>query len=130
MTTHFDKYFTLKEAQALLLEIKPRIEEIARLKVVLDSKGYDVHKHRYFGGMGPNGQKIFPSEMERLVEIVTELNKLGVQVKDMNAGLIDFPATRPNGEEVLLCYRLPESQIGFWHTLDGGFAGRRPVTEL
>jgi len=126
----FQKHFTIVEAQAVLAQVKPNIEEIRKLKLALDAKGWDVHKHQYFGGMGPNGQKVFPLEMERLVKLVAELNELGVQVKELNAGLIDFPALRTNGEEVLLCYRLPEAEIGFWHTLDGGFAGRRPLNQF
>ena len=126
----FQKHFSVEEAQALLSEIQPKLEEIAVLKVALDKKGYDVHRHRYFGGMGPNGQKVFPNEMERLVEIVADLNRTGIQIKDLNSGLIDFPHRRKNGEEVLLCYRLPEEEITTWHTLEGGFAGRRPLSEL
>jgi hypothetical protein len=126
----FQKHFSVVEAQALLSELLPKLKEIARLKVVLDKKGYDVHRHRYFGGMGPNGQKVFPNEMETLVELVADLNRAGVEIKDLNTGLIDFPHRRANGEEVLLCYRLPEEEIVSWHTLEGGFAGRRPLGEL
>ena len=126
----FEKHFSVSEASQLLVQIRPKVEEIARLKAILDTKGYDVQKHRYFGGMGPNGQKVFPNEMEELVAYVTELNKLGVQVKDLGAGLIDFPHERKSGEEVLLCFKLPETELSFWHSLDGGFAGRRPLSEL
>jgi hypothetical protein len=126
----FDKHFTLDEARAALVEIIPKLNEIARLKKILDSKGYDVHKHQYFGGMGPNGQKFFPIEMEQLVEIVAGLNKQAVEVKDLGTGLIDFPAIRANGQEVLLCFKLPETTINFWHTLEGGFTGRRPVKDF
>ena len=126
----FTIHFTLDQAQALLSELRPKLEEIVRLKRILDQKGYDVHKHRYFGGMGPNGQKVFPTEMEDLVELVSEINQIGVQIKDLDAGLIDFPHVRVNGEEVFLCFRLPESSIGYWHTLDGGFAGRKPIEDL
>jgi hypothetical protein len=50
----------------------------------------------------------------------------GVQVKDPDTGLIDFPA-EIDGEPALLCWRVGEERIEFWHTLDGGFAGRRPI---
>lgn len=126
----FQKHFSVEEAQALLAVVLPKLNEIAVLKDILDKKGYDVHRHRYFGGMGPNGQKVFPNEMEKLVEIVAEINTDGVQIKDLNTGLIDFPHRRANGEEVLLCYKLPENEIISWHTLEGGFAGRKPLSEL
>jgi hypothetical protein len=126
----FEKHFSVDEAQGILVEIRPKLEEIARLKAILDRKGYDVHKHRYFGGMGPNGQKVFPNEMEDLVEKVAEINTLGIQLKDMNTGLIDFPHVRKSGEEVFLCYKLPEEEIVAWHTIEGGLAGRRALKDL
>jgi hypothetical protein len=61
--------------------------------------------------------------------ILERIQTMGFQVKDVEAGLIDFPCMR-NGEEVLLCYRLGEPDILFWHDLESGFAGRRPVEEL
>ena len=64
-----------------------------------------------------------PSE---LAAIVDELQELGVQVKDLDSGLVDFPSSR-DGEQVLLCWRLGEDEIAFWHGLDDGFAGRQPL---
>jgi hypothetical protein len=49
-----------------------------------------------------------------------------VEVKDIDEGLVDFPALQ-NGETVLLCWKLGEDEIRYWHTLEGGFAGRRPL---
>ena len=126
----YAKHYTLEEAQSKLTEILPRIEELVNLKHTLDRKGYDVYRHQYFGGMGPNGQKAFPHEMERLVQILSELNELSIEVKDLNKGLIDFPHLRSNGEEVYLCYVLGEPTILAWHSLEGGFAGRRSLEDL
>jgi hypothetical protein len=126
----FAKHFTVSEAQESLKRVIPKLEELAQLKSMLDRKGYDVYRHQYFGGMGPNGQKVFPAEMEALVILVTELNKEGIEVKDLNTGLIDFPALRVNGEEVYLCFKLGETAITHWHTIDGGFTGRKPLAEL
>ena len=127
---HYTKHFTLPEAETLLHEVIPVITEIVRLKKELDGKGYDVHRHQYFGGLGPNGQKVFPMEMEKLVLLVRELNDRGIEIKDLEKGLIDFPHLRENGEEVYLCYMLGEKKILAWHTLDGGFSGRQSITEL
>ena len=63
------------------------------------------------------------AELERCLDALTEL---GVQVKDPEAGLLDFPAVR-GGEEVLLCWRVGEDEIAFWHPVDEGFSGRRPL---
>jgi hypothetical protein len=126
----YTKHYTLEEAQRTLTEIKPMIEELVGLKKLMDEKGYDVFKHQYFGGMGPNGMKAFPLEFERLVAIVKDLGERQIEVKDLNKGLIDFPHVRTNGEEVYLCYLLGEPSIVTWHTITGGFLGRRTLDEL
>jgi hypothetical protein len=68
--------------------------------------------------------------MEQLVLKVRELNERGIEIKDLDKGLIDFPHLRANGEEVYLCYMLGEKTILAWHSLEGGFPGRRPISEL
>jgi hypothetical protein len=50
-----------------------------------------------------------------------------VQVKDLDEGLIDFPAKHPGGDTVLLCWRLGETDVAYWHGLEEGFAGRKPL---
>jgi hypothetical protein len=125
----FERLFSLEEAQQSVRSIQPLLKEIVELKNILDKKGYDVHRHQYFGGMGPNGQKVFPNEMERLVEVVKQLTDSGIEVKDLNRGLIDFPYSRHN-EVVYLCYLLGEAAIEAWHPIEGGFAKRRPLSEL
>jgi hypothetical protein len=126
----YARLFSLEEAQQMLKSVRPKLEEIVRLKQTLDRKGYDVYRHQYLGGMGPNGQKMFPDEMELLVELLRQLNEEGVEVKDFNRGLIDFPHKRGSGEIVYLCYLLGEPQIEAWHSIESGFAGRRPLAEL
>jgi hypothetical protein len=126
----YSKHFTLTEAKNILPALIPIIEDIVRLKIELDKKGYDVFRHQYFGGLGPNGQKVFPPEMEALVLKVRELNERGIEIKDLEKGLIDFPAIRANGDEVYLCYMLGEETILAWHPLEGGFAARQPISEL
>jgi hypothetical protein len=61
-----------------------------------------------------------------LDDCLTRLDDLGVQVKDPDAGLVDFPSVR-EGEDVLLCWRLGEDEIRYWHHAAGGFAGRKPI---
>ena len=126
----YTKHFTLAQAQTELPNIIPIVSEIVHLKAELDRKGYDVMHHQYFGGMGPNGQKVFPQEMEELVLLVRDLNDRGIEIKDLDKGLIDFPTLRANGEEVYICYMLGEQTILAWHPIEGGFAARRPITEL
>ncbi|MDP4199392.1 MAG: DUF2203 family protein [Bacteroidota bacterium] len=126
----FDHLFSLEEAQTLLAEIKPKLAEMVELKLACDHRGYDVYRHQYFGGMGPNGQKEFPPEMERLAQIASELDEAGIEVKDVGTGLIDFPHRRRTGEIVFLCYKHGEAELTAWHTIEGGFRSRKSLESL
>jgi hypothetical protein len=126
----FKHLYSVEEAQAALHEIEPLLAELVDLKHECDRKGFDVQRHQYFGGMGPNGQKAFPNEMERLVEIATAFADKGIEIKDLDRGLIDFPYKRANGQVVYLCYLLGEDTIAYWHTIEGGFQGRQPLDSL
>ena len=66
---------------------------------------------------------------QRFSELVAELENLGVELKDPLSGLLDFRAWRGE-QEVYLCWRLGEESVDHWHTLDGGFPGRRPMAEF
>ncbi len=124
------KHFTLEQAQTMLTGIVHLVEEIVTLKKRLDERGYDVYRHQYFGGSGPNGERVFPVELEKLVEIIQNLDKKGILVKGVDEGLIDFPHLRSNGEEVYLCWKVGESAIQYWHRIPDGFAGRQPIDQL
>lgn len=126
----YQRHYSIEEAQSVIADIVPMLEEIVELKSALTKKGFDVYRHQYLGGSGPNGQKFFPDEMEHMVTIVQKIHALGVELKNLDSGLIDFPYLRNNGEEVYLCFRLGEQKIVAWHTIEGGFGGRRPLDEL
>ena len=126
----FKHIFTLDEAQSLLRGIEPKLARLVELKRECDRKGYDIYRHQYFGGMGPNGQKAFPTEMEEVVKLVAEFVEIGIEIKDLDTGLIDFPFRRSNGKIVLLCYLLGETEITAWHTIEGGFHGRKSLESL
>lgn len=127
---HHKKHFTLEQANRIVLGMTHLVEELIELKRKLDEKGYDIYRHRYFGGGGPNGDRFYPAELDRLVEIVKQLDKKGIKVKDLNQGLIDFPYIRSNCEEVYLCWKLGEETVNFWHGIEEGFLNRKPIKEL
>lgn len=124
------KHFTLDHARRMLPKVAPLAEEIVYLKHLLDEQGYDIYRHRYFGGSGPNGDRFFPNEMIRLVEIARTIENEGILVKGLDEGLIDFPHIRSNGEEVYLCWKIGERDIKYWHRIPDGFAGRKSIEEL
>ena len=123
-------HFTLSEAESMLPEVIKLISRMRDLKRQLDAKGYDIRMHRHFGGVGANGLKAFPDQMEELIRLYQELNTKGVLLKDIDQGLIDFPSIRKNGEEVYLCYMLGEPAIQYWHRIQDGFSGRENLDTL
>ena len=124
------KHFTLDEARKVLTSVHALAIKMVELKRELNRKGWDVSRHQYFGGMGPNGDGHFPEEMETLVGIVGSLEQRGVVVKGIDQGLIDFPHLRSNGEEVYLCWKVGENDIEYWHRIPDGYAGRKSIREL
>jgi hypothetical protein len=71
---------------------------------------------------------LFRGYYEALGEELSSIKSLGGEVKDMDTGLVDFPGKRGD-EEILLCWRLGEQRLGYWHTAEAGFAGRRPIDD-
>jgi hypothetical protein len=67
--------------------------------------------------------------VEALRETLSEIHASGCSIKDVETGLVDWYALH-DGAEILLCWRFGEREVGFWHDLESGFAGRRPVAEL
>jgi hypothetical protein len=128
-------YFTPEEANALLPEVRPVAERLVahrRSMAVMAAR-----RARYVQRIAGNGGDFDPQEQRTLEEdferegaavaaCVAQLEELGVLVKDLDRGLVDFPALR-DGEEVLLCWEVGEDEIAFWHGVDEGFAGRKPL---
>jgi hypothetical protein len=124
------KHFTLDEARRELTVLHALTLKLVELKKLLDERGWDVSKHQYFGGRGPNGDGRFPPEMEAFVEILRSFDQRGVLVKGLDVGILDFPHLRGGEEEVYLCWRLGEDDIGYWHGVREGFAARKNIGEL
>jgi hypothetical protein len=130
------RYFTPDEANELLAEVRPAAEELVvhrRALIVATAR-----RARLVGRIAGNGGDFDPQEPRQLqeeleregaavAEALERLEGLGVVVKDADRGLVDFPALRENGEEVLLCWQVGESEIAYWHGLEEGFAGRKPL---
>ncbi len=68
--------------------------------------------------------------MIELTAIVNSILEEGILIKGLDTGLIDFPHIRKNKEEIYLCYLLGEDEIKFWHRIEDGFTGRRPIEDL
>jgi hypothetical protein len=128
-----EKTFTPEEANAALRVVRPLVERMVEAKRALDrAEGQrDASARRISGnggGISPQELAGLHEEVERsasaLARILDELHGLGLLVKDLDTGLVDFPALR-EGEPVLLCWRLGEDEVAYWHGREDGFAGRR-----
>jgi hypothetical protein len=132
------RYFTLDQANGALDQVRPLAERmVAHRREVATLLARRGELSTTIAG---NGGDLDPGELARVeaeiaeqakgvARCVNEIHGLGAQVKDADEGLIDFPALRGD-EEVLLCWKLGEEEIGYWHDLEEGFAGRRPVDDL
>jgi hypothetical protein len=129
------RYFTPEEANAQLERVRPAAEALVAhrraMSVAASRRAKLVQRIAGNGGdfdrQEPRTlEKQFEREGEAVARCVQELEKLGVQVKDLDRGLVDFPALR-DGDEVLLCWQVGEDEVAFWHGLEEGFAGRKPL---
>ena len=129
------RYFTLSEANELLPEVRPLAESLVEhrrgMRLAAERRASLTARIAGNGGdLDPQEPGELDEEFERESQAVAHaaasLQRLGVLVKDLDAGLVDFPA-RHNGEDVLLCWQLGEDEIAFWHGVDEGFAGRKPL---
>jgi hypothetical protein len=128
-------HFTPDEANALLPVVRKLVERMVEQRRALLRAA--SRREQIAASVAGNGGGMRPQEVvelqasleaasEALSQIVSELHDLGVQVKDLDRGLVDFPALRGD-EEVLLCWQLGEDEVRYWHGLEEGFAGRKEL---
>lgn len=132
------KTFTIDEAQSLLPVLEALLKRAIEGKQAaeqVESELSDLARRIYLsGGMKVEAGTVIKqrTEMEnhlkRVRETITEIDAIGVQVKDLDSGLLDFPC-RLDDKVVLLCWRMGEPSIEHWHTIEAGYKGRQPVDE-
>jgi hypothetical protein len=132
------KTFTIDEAQSLLPVLESLLKraiEGKRDAEEVESELSELSRRIYLsGGMRVDLADVahrraeMESHLERVRESISEIDAIGVQVKDLDSGLLDFPF-RLDEEIVLLCWRMGETAIEHWHTIDSGFQGRQPVDD-
>jgi hypothetical protein len=130
------RYFSHEQATRLL----PEVERLLRLAIHARKVYEEAHEAitllqervQTMGGMIVDVSKARLLQESReegakhLREAIESITELGVQVRDLDTGLVDFPTTY-RGDEVLLCWRLGEPRIGHWHGLEEGVRGRKPI---
>ena len=123
-----EKHFTLEEARSELPWLKRQFARIRELVVELQGAHMEMTRiHKLVRGNGHgSGHPQFGPQIGEIQGIVQAIADKGIEIKDLKRGLIDFPAWRGK-EEIYLCWVADEEDITFWHTLEGGFSGRRRI---
>jgi hypothetical protein len=130
-----ERHFTPEEANALLDEIRPIAEKlVAHRRAMAAAATKQAQLVQRIAGNGGDFdpqeprtiEETFQREGEAVARCAEQLEALGVLVKDLDRGLVDFPALRGD-EEVLLCWEVGEDAVAYWHGVDEGFAGRKPL---
>lgn len=124
------KLFTVEEANSLLPSVRPIVKSIQkshRRLITFQTSAKQAAQGAEHGGGGMN---LGPRYAQLLVDLSThagQLESLGIQLKDYQQGLIDFPSMR-DGHVVLLCWKADEGdRLEWWHDIEAGFAGRQPL---
>jgi hypothetical protein len=127
--------FTPEEANAALVELRPVVERMVQHRRNLIAA--QRLQARLVTRIAGNGGDLMPSDLREAVEAIQReaaaiaectdrSNAAGAEIKSLEEGLLDFPAKRGD-EDVLLCWKLGEDEILYWHGVEEGFAGRRPL---
>ena len=129
------RHFTPDEANAELVAVRPLVERMveqrqAHVDALARQEELEGHIRGNGGGIPPAELAEAAAEVERvareLAKTIDDIVAHGAEIKDLDEGLIDFPALR-HGETVLLCWKLGEDEIRYWHTVEDGFAGRQEL---
>jgi hypothetical protein len=124
------KIFTVEEANALLPSVRKIVRKIQRSHENLSQFREEAKKASEAaeqGGGGVSNGIAYATALAQLTIQIQELESLGVQLKDFERGLVDFPSLR-DGRVVLLCWQMGEGdELEWWHDVDAGFAGRTPL---
>jgi hypothetical protein len=133
-----ERTFTLSEAQSLLPILESLLRSAMESKKLIEQVDAELQEvaHRVFLNGGTLLQVVplarrkaeRQKALQRVKDAVAEIHATGVQVKDLDIGLLDFPCV-VEGEVVLLCWKLGEKDITHWHSTTEGFAGRKPIDE-
>lgn len=121
-------YFTLQEANEALNIIRPLMDEVQRIRQKILEKQPEAWPaiEKSAGNGGNRALSNMVQDFEKFDALVHRIQDTDVLIKDINIGLLDFPALRDE-REVYLCWQYGEEEIAFWHEVEAGYAGRQPI---
>lgn len=135
------RYFDIDDANAALTEVAPLLATLADQRAeLIRLRDHSLARPSTSGGGAGDDSDPDPAETRRvrlrmqgvidqMSAAVARIDALGITLRDIERGLIDFPAL-VSGRQVWLCWQLGEDDVAFWHELETGFGGRRPLIEL
>jgi hypothetical protein len=122
------RYFTLAEANQALQNIRPWMDEVQTIRSEIlahQPEIWSVMEKSAGNGGNPTLSRMVKT-FDRLDALIHNIQDTGVIIKDINTGLLDFPAIKDE-REVYLCWQYGEDDIAFWHEIEDGFAGRQSI---
>jgi hypothetical protein len=124
----FQRLFTVEEANALLPRLREILDDVALHRDALREKAPHMEPvlRAAIGNGGGKAGSEYGVEAYNLYLDIERIRGLGVVLKDLDMGLLDFPHER-DGRVVFLCWHPPEERVEYWHDLDAGYAGRKPL---
>jgi len=121
-------FFTLDEANEALKIIRPLMDEVQaiRRKILENQPDAWPAIEKSTGNGGNPALSRMVHDFEKFDALIHRIQDTGAQIKDINIGLLDFSALK-DGREVYLCWQYGEGEIAYWHEVDDGYAGRKPI---
>ena len=122
------RYFSLQEANETLNIIRPLVDDIQTIREAILKNQPEAWPaiEKSAGNGGNRALSNMVKDFEKLDTLVHQIQDMGVLIKDINLGLLDFPPVK-DGREVYLCWQYGEGEIAFWHEVEAGFAGRQSI---
>jgi hypothetical protein len=125
----FQKHYTRDEARSLLPKVRRWLDQLNELKNALVERDQQLVALMLPGcDLGGEAVNAWVRTLANIKVLLLEFHQREIQIKDLDRGLIDFPAIL-SGNEVFLCWEQGEDDIEFWHDLDAGYAGREPFND-
>ena len=122
------KTFTLEEANALVPQVEQLLDEMTEVRDQIVASGASLESvlRRASGNGGNKSSSEYILLLQRFNASLSTLQEFGIELKDLDQGLVDFPSYRGD-QLVYLCWKRGEDRIRFWHDLESGYAGRQPL---
>jgi hypothetical protein len=122
-----ERHFTVEQANALLEQLDRVLRELREAKDQLtDAEAHEALVDAAPGNGGGDPGRQVGEAFLRVRRLLQGLQESGIVVRDVDRGLVDFPSIR-DGEEVYLCWELGEDAVAYWHEVEAGYGGRRPL---